>query len=172
MSNKDNYETSYRTMKGFHIIGYDADTDTFSKLHIDEDGHIYTKLLGAYNGGFVELASDVNGNLQNDVTDRAARDLGKVDIASLDQYTPISGRLPVDGSGVTQVVESALYAIRIDEVSNVVTYIGKAEVGSVTGSAVWQISKLDATSGVVITWADGDTNFNNIWDNRAILSYL
>lgn len=39
-----------------------------------------------------------------DVTDRPARDLGKVDVASLDQYTPINGRLPVDGSGVTQPV--------------------------------------------------------------------
>jgi hypothetical protein len=41
-------------------------------------------------------------NVDSDVTDRAARDLGKVDIASLDQYTPVSGRLPVDGSGVVQ----------------------------------------------------------------------
>jgi len=35
-------------------------------------------------------------NADVNVTDRAARDLGKVDIASLDQYTPVSGRLPVD----------------------------------------------------------------------------
>lgn len=41
------------------------------------------------------------------VTDRAARDLGKVDVASLDQYTPVSGRLPVDGSGVTQPISAA-----------------------------------------------------------------
>lgn len=41
------------------------------------------------------------------VTDDAARDLGKVDVASLDQYTPVSGRLPVDGSGVTQPISAA-----------------------------------------------------------------
>lgn len=42
-----------------------------------------------------------------DVTDRALRDCGKIDIASLDQYTPIAGRLPVDGSGATQPVSLA-----------------------------------------------------------------
>lgn len=42
-----------------------------------------------------------------DVTDEPTRDLGKVDVASLDQYTPVSGRLPVDGSGVIQPVSAA-----------------------------------------------------------------
>ena len=52
----------------------------------------------------VSLAATV----QADVTDEPARDLGKVDIASLDQYTPVSGRLPVDGSGVTQPVSGTV----------------------------------------------------------------
>lgn len=51
----------------------------------------------------VSIAATVN----TDVTDDATRDLGKVDVASLDQYTPVSGRLPVDGSGVTQPVSAA-----------------------------------------------------------------
>jgi len=40
-----------------------------------------------------------------DPSDKPTRDLGKVDIASLDQYTPVSGRLPVDPSGVTSPVD-------------------------------------------------------------------
>lgn len=39
------------------------------------------------------------GPIEIDITDEAARDLGKVDVASLDQYTPISGRLPVNAMG-------------------------------------------------------------------------
>lgn len=42
-----------------------------------------------------------------DLSDRAARDCGKIDVASLDQYTPVAGRLPVDGSGVTQPISAA-----------------------------------------------------------------
>lgn len=53
-----------------------------------------------------------------------------------------------------------------------VTYIGKAAVGSSAASAVWQIKKLDSnTLALDKTWADGDDNFDNIWNNRASLSY-
>ena len=50
----------------------------------------------------------IAATVQVDVADEATRDLGKVDIASLDQYTPVTGRLPVDGSGVTQPVSGPL----------------------------------------------------------------
>lgn len=66
---------------------------------------------------------------------------------------------------------SSSYATRLDEASSTVTYVGKATTGSSTGSAVWQIQKLDSTSGLVITWADGDSSFDNVWNNRASLSY-
>src|SRR3990167_6942588 len=49
---------------------------------------------------------DISGS-SVDVTDDPTRDLGKVDVASLDQYTPVAGRLPVDGSGVTQPISAA-----------------------------------------------------------------
>lgn len=64
------------------------------------------------------------------------------------------------------------FATRIDDTTTAnTTYIGKAAIGAATSSAVWQISKLDTSSGLIKTWADGDTLFNNIWDNRASLSY-
>lgn len=64
------------------------------------------------------------------------------------------------------------FAIVVDDTTTAsVTYVGKARPGSVTSSAVWQVKKIDQTSGVVITWADGNTLFDNIWDNRASLSY-
>ena len=52
-----------------------------------------------------------------------------------------------------------------------VTYIGKAAPGTATSAANWQIRKIDETSGTVITWANGGIS-NQIWDNRASLSYI
>jgi len=52
-----------------------------------------------------------------------------------------------------------------------VTYVGKAAIGSATSSAVWQIQKIDETTGMVITWG-GTGAFDQVWDNRAtIVSY-
>jgi hypothetical protein len=49
-------------------------------------------------------------------------------------------------------------------------YIGRAASGSATSSAVWRVARITISSGVTV-WADGDRNFNNIWDNYASLSY-
>ena len=58
-----------------------------------------------------------------------------------------------------------------DYTTSNVTYVGKATSGTATSAASWQIQKVDETTGVIVTWADGDDNFDNIWDNRASLSY-
>lgn len=63
-------------------------------------------------------------------------------------------------------------ACRIDDTTTAnTTYIGKAPIGSATSGTVWQIAKLDTSSGLTKTWADGNSSFDNIWDNRASLSY-
>lgn len=63
-------------------------------------------------------------------------------------------------------------AVRIDDTTTAnTTYIGKALIGSTTAAEVWQIAKLDTSSGLIKTWADGDASFNNAWDNRASLTY-
>jgi len=81
-----------------------------------------------------------------------------------------------DGSSwVRSSSSGAAYLIRLDDTTTTnVTYVGKAVLtGSAiaTSSAVWQIQKIDETTGMIITWADGDASFNNIWDNRASLTY-
>ncbi len=51
-------------------------------------------------------------------------------------------------------------------------YVGEASIGTATSSAAWRIKKITYTgSSLSITWADGDDNFDNVWDNRASLSY-
>ncbi|MBL0320556.1 MAG: hypothetical protein IPP74_14870 [Alphaproteobacteria bacterium] len=64
------------------------------------------------------------------------------------------------------------YATLVDDSGAPVTYVGSALPGSSTADAVWQIKKLDETTGLVTTFADGDSNFDNVWDDRASLTYL
>lgn len=65
------------------------------------------------------------------------------------------------------------YALRYDEISSTEAYAGEAEEGSPTSGAVWRIKRLTFGPGgdVVIEWADGNSNFDNVWDNRLSLSY-
>ena len=74
---------------------------------------------------------------------------------------------------IRQTKENVNSAVRVDDTSTADTvYIGLAPVGSLETLAVWQIKKVATASGMIITWADGDAEFNNIWDNRLSLTYL
>jgi hypothetical protein len=88
-------------------------------------------------------------------------------VAVNEDGTPIP--LNTVNGGLT--TESVALATRIDDTADPIIYIGKAAIGSSTASAVWQITKLDTSSGLIKTWADSDSSFNNVWDNRASLSY-
>ena len=64
-------------------------------------------------------------------------------------------------------------AVRLDDTTTAnTTYLGKAVIGSVTSAAVWQIAKLDTSSGLIKTWASGSASFDQEWDERASLTYL
>ena len=54
-----------------------------------------------------------------------------------------------------------------------VTYRGDALPGVVTSAASWRVQRLTTQSDgdIAIVFADGDDNFDNIWDNRLSLSY-
>jgi hypothetical protein len=64
-----------------------------------------------------------------------------------------------------------MFITRVDEASSTITYVGEANPGTATSGAFWRIYKLDETSGLIKTYADGNFNFDNVWDNRASLSY-
>ena len=58
-----------------------------------------------------------------------------------------------------------------------VIYRGEAQPGALTSAAAWRIQEITITTDgggnddIATLWADGDANFDNIWDNRAALSY-
>jgi hypothetical protein len=96
------------------------------------------------------------------------------------KYGDNSTRLVVlDPDGVTwnHVVGDALgniggeYKIIVDDISSSdYIYFGKADVGSDTSDAVWQVKKFTIATGI-FTHADGNASFDNVWDNRASLTY-
>lgn len=73
---------------------------------------------------------------------------------------------------IRQTNSNTSFALRLDDTTTAnVTYVGKAASGSSESDAVWQIQRIDESSGMEITWADGDQLFDNVWNNRASLTY-
>lgn len=54
-------------------------------------------------------------------------------------------------------------------------YLGEASFGALTSSPIWRITRLTYSgtdsSIVTVEFADGNDEYDNIWDNRASLIY-
>jgi len=70
-------------------------------------------------------------------------------------------------SSVDQI--STPYTFRTQTVGGFI-YYGVAAVGSVTSGSVWRVFRETESDGTIL-YADGDANFDNIWDNRTSLTY-
>ncbi|OHA96087.1 MAG: hypothetical protein A3C62_02680 [Candidatus Zambryskibacteria bacterium RIFCSPHIGHO2_02_FULL_39_16] len=90
------------------------------------------------------------------------------------QVDVLSSTLPSSASTETTLQTIAFggtqFALRLATVSDV-DYVGEASIGTATSAASWRIKKVDSASGIIIQWADGNASFDNIWDNRASLTY-
>lgn len=65
----------------------------------------------------------------------------------------------------------SLGALKLDQVTSTLFYVGEATIAAPTSSPIWRIRKIDTSTGVDIKWADGNSNFDNVWDNRSSLTY-
>ena len=68
-----------------------------------------------------------------------------------------------------QVESSQSYALKYDEGATY-TYQGEAAPGSLITDPVWRIKRLTNADNTIV-WADGDSNFDNAWDDHLTLSY-
>lgn len=62
---------------------------------------------------------------------------------------------------------------KLIETVGLTIYIGYSQSGTATSQAKWTIKRIvDNGSGLLsIKWADGNQSPDNVWDNRASLSY-
>ena len=69
-----------------------------------------------------------------------------------------------------------LYSMRTEcDANGNIIYIGFAEPGSSEDKPVWAIKKIeydDKGNLAAVKWAEGNNNFDKIWNNRATYSYL
>ena len=67
--------------------------------------------------------------------------------------------------------------IRLDYTGSPTTddpvYVGWAPPGKATSDPIWKIMKFTFSGTNIVSrdWADGDTKFDNVWDDRAALAY-
>lgn len=54
------------------------------------------------------------------------------------------------------------------------TYMGRATAGTSRAAAIWQVRKYfnNANGNTELAWADGNADYDNVWANRATLTYL
>ena len=82
---------------------------------------------------------------------------------------PVVEGLGYDGVNLQRLNANNM-SLKITEGSSV-TYIAKAAPGTAQSEAKWQAMKMDETSGLVITWADGNSDFDNVATDLTALSY-
>ncbi len=73
------------------------------------------------------------------------------------------------------VDEYSIYSQRFDYAANgCLIYLGLAVPGTASSAAIWQIRRFtyDSQNNLeTILMADGNVEFDNVWDDRASLSY-
>jgi hypothetical protein len=77
---------------------------------------------------------------------------------------------PNDKSKIAVTTEDDASGLIVDQASATIIYLGEGLFGALTSEAKWKIKKIDLSSGVVIKAAS--ETFNQVWDNRASLTYV
>lgn len=157
--------------------------EDYRRLHLE-----VTLATGTWATAVVELMRTIGGNewfsfipaitlTQGLVLDIEIGDINTV-VAELTTAEGGAGEITIvaraeslEGTEVVSVTPDG-YATQLDEASATVTYVGKAQPGTATSAATWQIFRMTKSGGdLAIEYADGDDLFDNVWNNRASLSY-
>ena len=63
-------------------------------------------------------------------------------------------------------------AMQYDYIDATTSYRGEAVPGTATSAALWRVQRITITGDdLVIEWADGSSDFTQIWDDRLSLTY-
>jgi hypothetical protein len=96
------------------------------------------------------------------------------DIANLgfdrELNVPVSLPIGYDGQGLQRSIAQNMAIIVVDEGET--QYLAMAAPGTNPTTPKWQARKIDKTTGLIITWADGDSEFDNKADDLLNLNYI
>ena len=127
------------------------------------------KFIGYDGSDFYYTHVDVDGNLRN-------RNLiwNTITLAWESMQQPILEAGSVTLSGTVTLAEDNKAMVLYDDGAGIL-YLCKAVVGTELTDHLWQIQKIDTTvsdQAVAITWADGDTLYDNHADSLLIVAAL
>jgi hypothetical protein len=129
----------------------------------------------------IRVVADNQGALMVDIVSGESINVGTLTLGTINLVGSIStiGTMPAISMGNisdgTITTKEEDYDIRIDKVSDGTSYYGFAALGQGTNTAgtVWKImQKVYSSTSSVFLFADGNKNFDNIWDNRGTLTYI
>lgn len=116
----------------------------------------------------VQNGSEGERVARNYVEGTETNDPGAQEVYHTVTVSPTGTKNPMDVS-----MHPSHFAVLVDNVSTSLVYAGRAALGSATSAAVWQIQRAQTVGTVTtVAYADGDADFDNVWDNRASLTYV
>jgi hypothetical protein len=129
MSNKDEFDTTYRKQPRNVITGYDADADTYNRVHVDANGHLFSKMVGDAGATNVALACDADGHLQMELTHQG------IDIDTNNTYSgTINGSATKTCTG-SELLEKTAIQVYLQADQNCVVYVDQADALANLGAA-------------------------------------
>ncbi len=129
-----------------------------------KDASSDTRAVVGSDGLEVEIKKSVNIDIGNLPSDYAKESGGNIETIAGKDFSTSAKQDDI----ITALTTN--YNTKITESGNY-TYVAKAVIGSAQASAVWQAFRIDETSGMVILWADGNDNFDNVATDLTALSY-
>jgi hypothetical protein len=98
---------------------------------------------------------------------------GAAGAATSDNQVTIIAQLDDVLTALNTDTEDKRLTVRLDEVSDTLFYVGKALIGKVNSDANWLIIRYTTVGNVLMSeYANGSEAFNQVWNNRASLTYV
>lgn len=145
------------------IAGIPEGEDAVYILNADEHGNLKTRNLIwnpqslAWEAATGSLSGGGNVTVNNFPADQAVHDAAV--------HGDLLELIGVAANGQDET-------LRVDDVSPDISYVGKADPGSMEEDGVWKIKKMVSLGSIFKTlFADGNKEYDNVWANRLNLFY-
>lgn len=79
--------------------------------------------------------------------------------------------IKVNSSGELIISEDSLIIGKEIRLSGSYIFIGVSKTSTDTSGATWKIKRLDTTNTLTTKWADGNQDYDNVFDNYLTISY-